>query len=305
VAQILDGKAVAKAVRARIKGEVAELARSAGRPPGSVFIQVGEIPASTTYVSTKHRLAEQVGIVSRIERLAADCSQEELLAMVRMCNDDRDVHSILVQLPLPERMDEQEVALAISPRKDVDCFHPENVGRLMIGLAGPKPATPQGVLMLLDAYGINVYGMDATVVGRSNLVGKPLGLMLLARHATVTYCHTRTRDLAAACRRADLLIAAGGRPGLITAGMVKPGAVVVDVGTNYVPVTQGEGTAAAGEAGQSSGEAELKLVGDVDFAAVEPIAGYISPVPGGVGPMTIASVLQNVLTLYKLIEGVE
>jgi len=304
VAQILDGKAVAKAVRARIKSEVQELALSAGRPPGSVFIQVGENPASTTYVSTKHRMAEQVGISSRIERLAADASQEELLAAVRGCNEDRSVHSILVQLPLPEHIDEHAVALAISPRKDVDCFHPENVGRLMIGLPGPKPATPQGVLMLLDAYGINVYGMDATVVGRSNLVGKPLGLMLLARHATVTYCHTRTRDLGGACRRADLLIAAGGRPGLITAGMVKPGAVVVDVGTNYVPAAEAEGAAASDEAAPG-GEAELKLVGDVDFAAVEPIAGYISPVPGGVGPMTIASVLQNVLTLYRLIEGME
>lgn len=292
MAQLLDGKKTAKAVRARIKDEVDDLTGITSRRPHAVFIQVGAIPASTTYVNMKHKMAQEAGMQSTVERLPAEIGQQELLALLHKHNTNRNTHAILVQLPLPAHIDEYSVMQAISPQKDLDCFHPENVGRLALGLPGPKPATPQGILMLLDAYGIDPYGMTATVVGRSNLVGKPLGLLLLQRHATVTYCHTRTRDLPAACRNAELLIAAGGKPGLVRGGMVRPGAVVVDVGTNYVALAQPDGGT------------ELKLVGDVAFAEVEETAGYITPVPGGVGPMTIASVLYNALTLFKRIEGV-
>jgi methylenetetrahydrofolate dehydrogenase (NADP+)/methenyltetrahydrofolate cyclohydrolase len=291
MAQLLDGKATAKQVRRRIKEEIDGLCGSASRRPHAVFIQVGSLPASTTYVNLKHKAAQEAGMVSTIERLPAGCGQQELLELLHKCNTDRNVHAILVQLPLPGHIDEMTVAQAIAPAKDLDCFHPENVGRMALGLPGPKPATPQGVLLLLDAYGLDPYGMNATVVGRSNLVGKPLGLLLLARHATVTYCHTRTRDLTAACRGADLLVAAGGRPALIRGGMVKPGAIVVDVGTNYVAQSTPDGGT------------QMKLTGDVAFDEVEKTAAWISPVPGGVGPMTVASVLSNALTLYKLLEG--
>lgn len=300
MAQLLDGKATAQSVRKQLKSEIRSLALLAGRPPGSVFIQVGTDPASTTYVNMKNKLAGRIGINSTIDRQPETVTQDVLLKLIDLHNNDPQVHAILVQLPLPPHIDEDVIVQAISPAKDVDCFHPENVGRLAIGLPGPKPATPQGVLILLDAYGIDVKGMNATVVGRSNLVGKPLGLMLLARHATITWCHTRTRDLKAECLRADLVIAAGGRAGLVTGEMVKPGAVVVDVGTNYIEVLNDDGTPALDE----EGKPQTKLVGDVLYDEVEPIAGWISPVPGGVGPMTIASVLANAVTLYKLIEGV-
>jgi len=308
MAQLLDGKATAASIRARLKTEIDALTAAGHPAPHSVFIQVGENPASTTYVNTKHKMAKQLGMISSIERYPAEMTQEALLARISELNADPTVHSILTQLPLPPQIDEKLVVQTISPRKDVDCFHPESVGRMVLGLPGPKPATPQGVLMLLDAYGIDVKGMNAVVVGRSNLVGKPLGLMLLQRHATVTWCHTRTRDLAAECRRADLLIAAGGRARLITGEMVKPGVIVVDVGTNYVPEENDGGTglrahhpsATGTESGPTEETPKLKLVGDVAFEEVEPLASYISPVPGGVGPMTIASVLYNSLALYKL-----
>lgn len=301
MAQLLDGKATALSVRRGLKSEIKSLVTRVDRVPGSVFIQVGENPASTTYVNMKNKMAERIGINSTIDRQPETITQDELLQLIRFYNEDPNVHAILVQLPLPEHIDESAIVMAISPAKDVDCFHPENVGRLAIGLPGPKPATPQGVLMLLDAYGIDVKGMNATVVGRSNLVGKPLGLMLLARHATVTWCHTRTRNLLEECRRGDLLIAAGGRAGLISGEMIKEGAVVVDVGTNYAEVLGADGQPELDD----NGNPKRKLVGDVLFEEVEPVAGFISPVPGGVGPMTIASVLQNAVTLYKLIEGVE
>ena len=301
MAQLLDGKATAKSVRIRLKKEIRELTARAGKPPQAVFIQVGADPASTTYVNTKHRMSERIGCLSTIDRPPATITQAGLLEKIAGYNADPDVHSILVQLPLPDHIDENAVLLAIDPKKDVDCFHPENVGRMMIGLPGPKPATPLGVLTMLEAYDIDPKGMNVTILGRSNLVGRPLGIMLLQRHGTVTYCHTRTRDLAGECRRADLLIAAAGKANLVTAGMVKPGAVVVDVGTNFVP--------AVDEAGQpvldDDGKQIRKLVGDVDFAAVEPVAGWISPVPGGVGPLTIASVLANTVTLYRILEGLD
>lgn len=301
MAQILDGKATAKQVRGRLKREIKELVSRAEHPPQLVFIQVGENPASTTYVNLKHKMAERIGCISTIQRLPADISQEELLEAIQLYNEDRLVHGILVQLPLPEHIDETVIASAINPAKDVDCFHPQNTGRLLAGLPGPKPATPQGIITLLDNYGIDVKGLSVTVLGRSNLVGKPLGIMLLMRHGTVTYCHTRTRDLAAECRRADLLIAAAGKAGIVTGAMVKPGAVVVDVGTNFVPVLDDQGKPLLDDAGQT----QTRQVGDVVFDEVEPIAGWISPVPGGVGPMTIASVLANTVTLYKAIEGLD
>jgi len=301
MAQLLDGKATAQSIRQQLKSELKSLTSRVDRVPGSVFIQVGENPASTTYVNMKNKMAERIGISSTIDRQPDTITEEELLQLIRFYNEDPSIHAILVQLPLPDHINESAVVMAISPAKDMDCFHPENVGRLAIGLPGPKPATPQGVLMLLDAYGIDVKGMNATIVGRSNLVGKPLGLMLLARHATVTWCHTRTRNLLEECRRADLLVAAGGRAGLISGEMVKQGAVVVDVGTNFAEVFGPDGEPELDE----EGNPQLKLVGDVLFEEVEPVAGFISPVPGGVGPMTIASVLHNTVTLYKLIEGVE
>lgn len=301
MAQILDGKATAKAVRKRLAAEVVALAGRAARPPRAVFIQVGDNPASTSYVNMKNKYAGSIGCLSTIERLPEATSQAELLACVARFNTDPSVHSILVQLPLPGHVNEQAVIQALDPRKDVDCFHPENVGRLVAGLPGPKPATPAGILMLLDAYGIDVTGMNATVVGRSNLVGKPLGLMLLARHATVTYCHTRTRDLVAECRRADLIVAASGRAGLISGEMVKPGAIIVDVGTNYIPKLDETGRPVFDDQGGTI----QQLVGDVAFVEVEPQAEWITPVPGGVGPMTIASVLANTVGLYRRLEGLE
>jgi methylenetetrahydrofolate dehydrogenase (NADP+)/methenyltetrahydrofolate cyclohydrolase len=308
VARILDGKACARSVRARIRREIAGL----GGIPHVAFVQVGEIPASTTYVNAKSTAAEKVGMHSTIYRIEGYSTQAQLLALIDQLNDDPGVHGILVQLPLPEHIDPLAVALAISPDKDVDCFHPANVGRLTLGLDGPKPATPQGILMLLDYYELDVRGLEAVIVGRSNLVGKPLGVMLLARHATVQWTHSATRDLGSHTRSADLLISAAGRAGLIRADMVKPGAIVVDVSTNYVPqyMEADDGVRVIHIRGQRDKHVgvdphelpadELKLVGDVDFEAVEKVASWISPVPGGVGPMTIASVLWNGLTLYKL-----
>lgn len=299
MAQTLDGKVAAKAVRLSLKKQIKQLVAEGKPQPGARFIQVGANPASTTYVNLKQKMALRVGLDSKVERFPDSITQTELLCKLEVFNNDPAIHAILVQLPLPSQISEDSIVQAINPAKDVDCFHPVNVGRLAIGLAGPAPATPQGVMLLLDHYGIGLKGKRVTVLGRSNLVGKPMGLMLLSRHATVTYCHSRTIDLVAECSRADVLIAAAGRAGIITAKHVKPGAVVVDVGTNFIPAVDENGQAVLDEQGQQ----KQKLVGDVDFAAVEPIAGHISPVPGGVGPMTIASVLANTLILYRLIEG--
>jgi methylenetetrahydrofolate dehydrogenase (NADP+)/methenyltetrahydrofolate cyclohydrolase len=310
MAQLLDGKAAARAARGRMAAEIARLSPSIGYPPHIVFVQVGEIPASTSYVNAKSQAAQKVGMLSSISRVPESVSQAELLATLDEFNNDPAVHGILVQLPLPAHIDPLAVALAIAPEKDIDCFNPVNVGRITIGLPGPRPATPQGIMMLLEHFGISIRGMEAVVIGRSNLVGKPMGLMLLTQDATVTYCHSATTDLTYHTRKADLIVSAAGRAHLLRGEMIKPGAVVVDVGTNYVPVgKEAEVVPIRGQRDERVGidpaqvQQELKLVGDVAFDEVEPLASWISPVPGGVGPMTIASVLWNGLELYKLAAG--
>lgn len=300
MAELLNGKAAAKKTRARLRRQIRRFISDGHPQPHAVFVQVGDNPASTQYVGMKNRMSERIGCRSTIENLHGMTTQQELLALLAKLNADPGVHSILVQLPLPGHMEEQEVAEHISPFKDVDCFHPQNVGRVALGLPAPRPATPSGIISLLDAHGIELEGKHAVVLGRSNLVGKPLGLLLLARHCTVTYCHSRTPDLGAITRQADILIAAAGRAGLVTGEMVKDGVVAVDVGTNFVPVLDDNGEAVLDD----SGNVEQRLVGDIVFEEVEPKASWISPVPGGVGPMTIASVLENTVALYRHIEGI-
>lgn len=272
-AKILDGKKAAQEIRASLKEEVARL-KARGLTPGLAVVLVGEDPASKVYVKQKEKACREAGIASQVYRLPEDTSEESVLQLIQELNADRAVHGILVQLPLPGRLDANRVIQAIDPAKDVDGFHPLNVGRLAAGLPAPVPCTPRGIIHLLDAHGIPIAGRHAVVVGRSNIVGKPLAQLLLARDATVTVCHSKTVDLASLTLAADILVVAAGKPRLITRGMVKPGAVVVDVGINRLR----EG-----------------LVGDVDFEAVREVAGYITPVPGGVGPLTIAMLLKNTL----------
>ena len=275
MAQILDGKAVSAAVREEIALEVAELKRR-GITPGLAVILVGDDPASRVYVNNKRKACLALGMLSEEYALAADTTQEELMRLVASLNEREDIHGILCQLPLPKHLDEGAVIHAIRPDKDVDAFHPVNVGSLVIGDNRFLPCTPAGVMELLRRGGIDPAGKRAVVIGRSNIVGKPMALLLLAANATVTICHSRTKDLAAICREADILVAAVGRPKFVTADMVKPGAVVIDVGMDR--------------------DENGKLCGDVDFAAVEPIASAITPVPGGVGPMTITMLMKNTLT---------
>ena len=300
MAKLLDGKQAAKSIRTALRRQI-RLWMADGHPqPHAVFIQVGDNPASSQYVGMKNRQAEKIGCRSTIELLPDDTTQQELLARLAIHNADPGVHSILVQLPLPAHMDEQQVAESISPLKDVDCFHPENVGRVTLGLPAPRPATPQGIINLLDANGIELQGKHAVVLGRSNLVGKPLGLLLLERNCTVTYCHSRTADLGAVTRQADILVAAAGRAGLVTGEMVKQDVVAVDVGTNFVHILDDAGEPEY----DADGEPRMMLVGDLVFDEVAEKASWISPVPGGVGPMTIATVLENTVALYRRIEGV-
>ena len=272
---MIDGKAVAAEVRARVAQQVEELAaEQGGRVPGLATVLVGEDPASQVYVGNKSRATEEVGMRSIHHGLDASTSQEELLAVVMELNADDDVDGILVQLPLPEQIDQDEAIAAIDPDKDVDGLTAGNAGLLAQGRPGLVPCTPQGAMELIGRAGVNPAGADAVVIGRSILVGRPLASLLLNASATVTVCHSRTRDLGAVCRRADILVAAAGRPGLVQGDWVKPGATVIDVGVNRT---------------------EDGLVGDVDFEAARQVAGAISPVPGGVGPMTIAMLLQNTL----------
>lgn len=274
-AVIMDGKALAEKVKAQIREKVSKLRRQ----PGLAVILVGDNPASQVYVRNKERDCAQCGIMCYDYHLPQDASQEDVLDLVEKMNNYGAVDGILVQLPLPEQIDERVVLEAIAPDKDVDAFHPENVGRIMQGQAYYKPCTPAGVMEILHEYGIDPGGKHCVVVGRSNIVGKPMAMLLLHENATVTICHSRTPDLKGQCLQADILVSAVGKTGLITADMVKPGAVVIDVAMNR------------NEAG--------KLCGDVDFAAVSQVASYITPVPGGVGPMTRAMLMENTYKAAK------
>lgn len=275
-AQLMDGKALAAQKKAAIRAEVERLART----PGLAVVLVGENPASQIYVRGKARDCAECGIRCMDFRLPAQTTESELLALIADLNGRADVDGILVQLPLPEGIRERRVLEAIAPEKDVDAFHPENVGRLVQGQARYLPCTPAGVMELLRAAGVDPAGKRAVIVGRSNIVGKPMALLLLQADATVTVCHSRTPDLADECRRADILISAVGRRGLITADMIKPGAAVVDVAMNR--------------------DEDGKLCGDVDFAAACAVAAHITPVPGGVGPMTRAMLMENTLRAARL-----
>ena len=271
-ARLIDGKAIAASVRAETAIRAARLA-AAGTVPGLAVVIVGEDPASRLYVRSKAQACEAAGLRSWVHAMPADTPLERLVAFVHELNGDPAVHGILVQLPLPGRLDARLVIEAIDPMKDVDGFHYQNVGALVVGDPAFYPCTPWGVMKLLEHEGVPVDGAHAVVVGRSTIVGKPMALMLLNAGATVTICHSRTRDLAAQTRQADILVAAAGRAHIIGAGMVKAGATVIDVGINRLP--------------------DGKLVGDVDFAAIAPVAARITPVPGGVGPMTIAMLIAN------------
>jgi len=273
----MDGRAVSKAWKEEI-AKNAEAMISSGVTPHLAVVLVGENPASQVYVRNKENACAKSGIRSSIVRLSESCTQDELEKVVLALNDDQSVHGILVQLPLPDHLDEARVLTLIDPDKDVDGFHAMNSGRLMNGQEGFVPCTPLGVMKLLEAYDISVEGKHAVVIGRSNIVGKPMAMLLLAQNATVTVCHSKTKDLAQITRQADILVAAVGKAGFVKADMVKPGAVVIDVGINRV---------------------DGQLVGDVDAQPVSEIAGYLTPVPGGVGQMTIAMLLANTLQAAK------
>lgn len=277
-AKILDGKALAARVREGLKKEVAQLTAE-GFTPGLAVILVGDDPASQVYVRNKERACAELGIKSWKHHLPADTSQKDLVQLVERINADPEVNGILVQLPLPAHIQTEAVLDVIDPAKDVDGFHPVNLGLLTAGRSGIIPCTPAGVMELVKESGVDVTGKECVIVGRSNIVGKPLAFLFLQEHGTVTICHSRTRDLAEVCRRADILVVATGRPGLVNGGMVKPGAVVIDVGINRT--------------------AEGKLTGDVDFASAVQQAGAITPVPGGVGPMTIAMLMKNTVAAAR------
>ncbi|MGH7542690.1 MAG: bifunctional methylenetetrahydrofolate dehydrogenase/methenyltetrahydrofolate cyclohydrolase FolD [Gemmatimonadota bacterium] len=281
-ARTLDGRAVARGVRQEVAEGAARLREETGVVPGLAAVLVGDDPASATYVRTKGKACEEVGLHSRTVRRPASISEAELLGLIEELNGDPAVHGILVQLPLPPQIDGRRVLIAVDPGKDVDGFHPVNVGRLAAGdlESGYVPATPAGIMRLLAETGIPMKGAEAVVIGRSDIVGKPTALLLLHAHATVTICHSRTVDLPAHARRADILVAAVGRAGTVTKEMVKPGAAVIDVGTNRLD--------------DPASERGYRLVGDVD-PAVAVVAGWLTPVPGGVGPMTIAMLLDNTL----------
>ncbi len=285
-AHLIDGKRIAMEVREEVRIE-AERLRKLGVNPGLAVVLVGEDPASRIYVKHKGEACRSAGIHSEEYRLPETTSEDELLALVKKLNRDPKIHGILVQLPLPLGIRKERILQTVSPEKDVDGFHEINAGRLLIGAEGPEgfvPCTPLGVLRLIESCGMAITGKEAVVVGRSNIVGKPAALLLLQKNATVTLCHSRTRDLAEVCRRAEILVAAIGRPRIITGEMIRPGAVVIDVGINRLP--------------------DGKLAGDVDFESARKRAGWITPVPGGVGPMTIAMLLHNTLLAAKRQTGV-
>lgn len=279
MATIIDGKAVAREIQKQIKEEIDGLKRRWGMVLGLGVVLVGDDPASHLYVRNKEKACKEVGIRSQEHLLPASVSEKELLSVIHSLNRDKQIHGILVQLPLPAHIRSDKILEAVSPLKDVDGFHPVNQGLLLLGAEGLKPCTPQGIMKLLDSIGCDPKGKNATVVGRSNIVGKPVALMLLARHATVTLCHSRTAQLKDEVSRADILVVAIGKAGLVRGDWIKPGAVVIDVGSNRLP----------------SG----KFVGDVEFESAKERASWISPVPGGVGPMTICMLLFNTLRAAK------
>lgn len=278
-AKILDGKALAEKIKGEVRREVEQL-REKGTKPGLAVVIVGNDPASRTYVNSKRKDCAEVGIESFEYALDESTSEQELVELIKKLNGDPAVSGILVQLPLPKHISEDRVIYTIDPAKDADCFHPTNVGNLMIGKPTFMPCTPAGVMELIKESGIEISGKECVVVGRSNIVGKPQAMLLLAQNGTVTVCHSRTKDLAAVCRRADILVAAIGKPGFIDGSYIKSGAVVIDVGINRTE--------------------NKKLVGDVDFASASEAASAITPVPGGVGPMTRAMLLRNTVTAAKL-----
>lgn len=275
MSKLIDGNAVAAACREQIAQGVARC-KTAGVTPGLAVALVGENPASKVYVGRKTKMCDELGIYSEQHNLPENTTQVDLMALVARLSANSAIHGILVQLPLPKHLNEEEVLQAIPPEKDVDAFHPRNVGAIMVGDYRFLPCTPAGVIELIDSTGVGIEGKECVVVGRSNIVGKPMAMLLLHRSGTVTVCHSRTKDLPAVCRRADILVCAIGKAKFITANYVKPGAVVIDVGMNR--------------------DENGKLCGDVDFDAVKDIAGHITPVPGGVGPMTIAMLMRNTLT---------
>jgi methylenetetrahydrofolate dehydrogenase (NADP+)/methenyltetrahydrofolate cyclohydrolase len=284
MASIIDGNKIALDIRNEVRQSAIALKEQKGIVPGLAVVLVGEDPASHVYVGKKAKACAEVGFLSREYRFSAETDEENLLKIIKKLNKDKLIHGILVQLPLPKHISTEKIITAIDPRKDVDGFHPYNVGGLVIGSPLFVPCTPQGIMALIARTGIDLKGKEAVVVGRSNIVGKPIALLLLAEHATVTICHSRTKDLPSVTRRGDILIAAVGKPQMIKADMVKDGAIVIDVGVNRL------------ENG--------KLAGDVDFDEVAPKASFITPVPGGVGPMTIAMLMKNtldaVLTLLNI-----
>ena len=281
-ARIMDGKAVARSIREGLKEEVEGLKKK-GIHPGLAVVLVGENPASMVYVKNKGEACRSAGIYSEEHKLPAETKEADLLGLINQLNKDPRIHGILVQLPLPAHINKDRILASVSPEKDVDGFHEINMGRLLIGQEGLVPCTPLGIMQLLEHYHIPVEGRFAVVVGRSNIVGKPVAMMLLQRNATVTICHTRTKNMGEVCRMADILIAAAGRPGMITADMIREGAVVIDVGINRLDTG--------------------KLAGDVDFESASKKAGWITPVPGGVGPMTIAMLLYNTVKAAKMSVG--
>ena len=279
MAQIIDGKAISAKIKEGLKQEVAQMTAQGVRP-GLAVVIVGNDPASRVYVNLKKRDCEELGILSKEYALPEDTSEEALLQLIDTLNHDASIHGILVQLPVPKQIDENKIIAAISPEKDVDAFHVQNVGKIMAGTYSFLPCTPAGCMELIASTGVEISGKNCVVVGRSNIVGKPMAMLLLHKNGTVTIAHSKTENLAEVCRNADILVAAVGKPKLIKGDMIKPGAVVIDVGTTKMP--------------------NGKLCGDVDFEEASKVAGYITPVPGGVGPMTRVILMKNTVTAAKL-----
>lgn len=279
MAQIIDGKAISAKIKEGLKQEVAQMTAQGVRP-GLAVVIVGNDPASRVYVNLKKRDCEELGILSKEYALPEDTSEEALLQLIDTLNHDASIHGILVQLPVPKQIDENKIIAAISPEKDVDAFHVQNVGKIMVGTYSFLPCTPAGCMELIASAGVEISGKNCVVVGRSNIVGKPMAMLLLHKNGTVTIAHSKTENLAEVCRNADILVAAVGKPKLIKGDMIKPGAVVIDVGTTKMP--------------------NGKLCGDVDFEEASKVAGYITPVPGGVGPMTRVILMKNTVTAAKL-----